>query len=82
MKLEITSGIHSKRKTKKSKVCHGDNTSIKIDGKEISENLNYFYMEIEGGEFVIWQMGLKNKFEPFKKFRWFLKRFWYKVTRL
>jgi len=82
MKLEIITGIHSKKRTKENKLPYGQNTLIKIDGKPISDNINYFYMEIRAGEPVIWQMGLIDENRDLKNSKWFLPRIWYKLKNL
>ena len=61
MKLEITTGIHSRRRTRQTKIPMARNTKIKMDGKDISASLNYFKMEVKVNEPVYWELGMKGE---------------------
>ena len=78
MKIEITTGVHSSKKTKKCKLPLVSNTKILIDGKPIQDSINYIYMYIEAGEPVIWKIGYKKEIgyikesKPLRRLKWYL----------
>ena len=77
MKLEITSGIHSKQSTKRPKYPLVENTHVKIDGKEISEMLDFVYFYVDTDNVAQWSIGFKGRPLRFRlkmKWRMFLLR--------
>lgn len=55
MKIEIKSGIHTKRKTKESKLPSGINTDVWIDGKRM-EGINELFFSVKAGEIAEWSI--------------------------
>lgn len=73
MKLEVKTGIHSNKKTKKCKFPLPENTRIYLDGKEM-KMFDYFYLEIEVDQPVKYLFGHRRRNYPLRKIVWFFKR--------
>jgi len=56
-------------------------TKILIDGKPMQNDIKYFYLSIEAGELIVWGMGFRKKFDPFKKVRHLFWKFRWKLFR-
>lgn len=58
MKIEVETGVHSNKNTKDCKHPLPSNTIIKLDGRRIEGEINYFLLEIHAGEIVHWELGM------------------------
>jgi|SRR3990167_3274757 len=76
MKIEIISGIHRNKSTKKIKLPLPENTRVKLDGKDISENIDFIHFYMDVGSIPQWSLGMKGN-KP--QFKFFIKRNYYKL---
>lgn len=69
MKIEIVSGIGDNVETKECKVPMGDNTKVKINGKDVCSVINYLKFEVYAGEIAYWKIGYVKEKSLWDKFK-------------